>query len=205
MSEQSTTITIPVRFSYLHAFKAVKVSDEGEPKFGVSAIISKKDKKTIKLIEDAIELAKAQGKSKLWGGKLPSGSGFKVSFRDGDEDRSEDEGYEGSMFVSCHSASRPSVLDKNMQPIINEDEIGSGDYGFVNITFYPYNVKNNKGIAAGLNHIMKAKDGERFSSKISKEAAFEGIDMSAFDGVADVDTSGGVDSSSEEKVDDLMG
>jgi hypothetical protein len=178
--EQSTTITIgPVRFSYLHVWEPQAI-EEGQPKkFSCSAIIPKSDKALIKKIQGAIELAKLNGKDSKFAGKIPPN--LKTPLRDGDEDRSEDENYANSMFVSCHSTTRPGIVNANRQQILDQDEIYSGAYGYLNITLYPYNAAGSKGIAAGLNHVMKTKDGEPFSTKISVDSAFEDVEIETDD------------------------
>lgn len=55
---------------------------------------------------------------------------------------------------------RPGVVDKARQPITDQEEFYSGCYGYVSINFYPFNAKGNVGVAAGLNNVMKVKDGE---------------------------------------------
>lgn len=59
--------------------------------------------------------------------------------------------------------------------ITDEDEIYSGVWAYVSVTFYPYDVNGNKGIACGLNNIMKFKDDERFGGRTSAAADFEGF------------------------------
>jgi len=53
------------------------------------------------------------------------------------------------------------VVDKNLNAILDPDEVYSGCYGRVNVNFYPYDWNGTRGIAAGLNHVQKLADGER--------------------------------------------
>lgn len=176
MEKNPCTITIgPVRFSYLHCFEPVAIEEGQQKKYSVSAIIPKSDKKTIKMIENAIDLATKEGKDKKWGGKIPAT--LKTPLRDGDEERSDDEAYEKAMFINCHATTRPGVVDAGRNPIVDKDEVGSGDYGYLNITLYPYNAGGAKGVAAGFNHLMKTKDGVRLSGRISVDAAFGDVEV----------------------------
>lgn len=156
-------VTGKVRLSYLHVFKAVAIEEGSEPKFSASIIIPKSDKETIAKIQKAIEVAKVAGKDKLAGkGKL------KLPLRDGDEEREDDEAYAGCYFLSASSKTKPGIVDKNLDPIMEQDDIYSGCYGRVSINFYAFNTAGNKGIGCGLNNIQKLADGEPLGSGRSK-------------------------------------
>jgi hypothetical protein len=176
MEKNPCTITIgPVRFSYLKCWQPEAMT-EGQPKkYSVSCIIPKSDKGTIKQINDAIEHAKQAGKEKTWKGKIPGT--LKLPLRDGDKDenRSQDAAYQGAMFINANATTRPGIVGPDRKPLLNEDDIYSGAYGYVNITLYPFNNGGAVGVAAGFNHIMKTKDGEPLSGRISVDAAFEDL------------------------------
>ena len=57
MNNNTTKVIVPCRFSYLHCWEPDSVNG-GDPKYSVSAIIDKKDTKTINAIKAAIEQAK---------------------------------------------------------------------------------------------------------------------------------------------------
>lgn len=176
MEKNPCTITIgPGRFSYLHAFEPTAIEEGGQKKYSVSFIIPKKEKALIKQIESAIEKAKEQGKEKHWKGTIPKK--LKLPLRDGDEERDEDEAYAGSVFFNAHSSTKPGLVDKNRQPIVDPEELGSGDYGYVNVTFYPFSAGGSVGVAVGFNHLMKTKDGERLSGRVSVDEAFGNLDV----------------------------
>ena len=175
MQQNPATITIgPVRFSYLQIWEAKAIEEGQQPKFSVSAIIPKSDKATIKKIEAAIEAAKQSGKDTKFGGKIPVN--LKTPLRDGDE-RPDDEAYKNSMFMNCHATTRPGIVGVDREPIMDKEQVYSGAYGFINVTLYPYNTSGSRGIAVGLNHLMKTKDGERLSGRVSVDEAFDGIDI----------------------------
>lgn len=153
-------ITGLVRFSYAHVFEPSAIEEGQEKKYSVSILIPKDDKKTISKIEDAIAAALEEGKAKF-GGKIPRS--YKNPLRDGDEERPDDENYEGHMFVNANSSRKPGLVDKNLDPIIDKDDFYSGCYGRASVNFYAFNVSGNKGIACGLNNLQKLKDGERLS------------------------------------------
>ncbi len=179
MENNPAIITIgPVRLSYACLFEP-EAMKEGDPKkYSTSAIIPKSDKKTIAQINAAIEAAKAAGKDTKFGGKTKN---IKLPLRDGDEEREEDDAYKGCMFLNANSNQRPGIVNAARKPIVDQSEVYSGCYGFLNLTFYPYNFNGTLGVAVGLNHFMKTKDGEPLSGGISVEDAFEGIDATDAD------------------------
>jgi hypothetical protein len=171
MAEVSTKVVIgPVRLSYLHVWEPKAIEEGGEAKYSASLIIPKKDKATIAKINAAIEAAKLQGKDTKFAGKIPAN--LKNPLRDGDTDRPDDEAYENAFFVNASAKTKPGVVDKNRQPIMDQDELYSGCYAYVSVTFFPFNTSGNKGIAAGLNHIMKVKDGEPLGGRSTAESDF---------------------------------
>ena len=170
---QTFTIGL-VRFSYAHVFEPTAMQ-EGQPKkYSVSILIPKKDKELVKKIKAAIEKEKEDSKA-IFGGKVPAT--LKLPLRDGDVERPDDEVYKGHYFMSCNSNNRPMVVDKARQPIISPDDFKSGDYGFISISLFAFNTSGNKGIAVGLNHILKTKDGEALAGGITVAEAFEGIEV----------------------------
>lgn len=150
-------VTGKVRFSYANVFTPVDKGDGKTPKYSVSIIIPKSDKETINKINKAFEEAKANSAG-YFGGSIPKM--LKGGLRDGDAEK-EDAAYAGSYFINANSVRKPSVVDAEMQPIIDPDEFYSGCYGRAAIEFYPYNMEGSKGIACGLGNLQKLEDGER--------------------------------------------
>ena len=159
----------PCRFSYLHCWEPDSVNG-GDPKYSVSAIVDKKDTKTVNAIKAAIEQAKKDSISK-WGGKIPAN--LKLPLRDGDIDRPDDEAYAGCYFFNANSRQAPQVVDAKVQPILDQSEVYSGCYGKISVTFYGYNSNGNRGIAAGLGNIQKLRDGESLGGRTSAADDFQ--------------------------------
>ena len=167
---QSTkVVTGIVRLSYCHLWEPTSVEEGGDKKYSVSIIIPKSDKDTLSRIKKGIAAAKEAGKSK-WGGKIPAK--IKEPLRDGDEDRPDDENYTDSYFINVTCKNKPGIVDKNLNPIINQDELYSGCFGRVSMNFYPFDTKGNKGIAAGLNNVQKIKDGDALGGRSKAEDDF---------------------------------
>jgi len=169
MKNTEKKVIIPCRFSFLHCWEPDSV-EGSEPKYGVSAIIPKSDTATVNAIKAAIEVAKKESVSK-WGGKVPPN--LKTPLRDGDTDRPEDEAYAGCYFLNANSRQAPQVVDSRVQPILDRNEVYSGCYGKISVTFYGYNTNGNRGIAAGLGNIQKLKDGESLGGRASASEDFE--------------------------------
>lgn len=164
-------ITGEVRFSYLNVFEPKSINDN-EAKYSVSLLIPKTDTKTIDAVNRAVEAAKQAGISKF-GGKIPAQ--MKLPLRDGDIDHPDGEVYAGCYFLNANCKQKPGLVYKNGQPIIDSTELYSGCYGHASINFYAFSVNGNKGIACGLNHLMKTRDGEPLGGRGKAEDDFAGL------------------------------
>lgn len=153
-----------VRFSYAHVFEPTSMEEGQKPKYSVSILIPKENKKTLAMIQKAFEAAKIQGKE-IWGGKIPTSFKHQL-LRDGDEDRPDDPVYQGHYYVNAKSISKPTVINTEGAKLTTDEEFYSGCYGCVSFNVYPY-VTGSKGVAAGLGNILKVKDGEKLSGKSS--------------------------------------
>ena len=151
-------VTGKVRLSYEHIWEPASINDSDE-KYSVSLIIPKSDTKTVKDIQNAVEQAKQDGKAKF-GGRI----------------RPDDEAYKDCYFINCNSKDKPQIVDKNVQPILDRNEVYSGCYARVSISLYPFNTNGNKGIACGLGNIQKIADGEPLGGRTRAEDDFEAYD-----------------------------
>lgn len=169
--EATKVITGLVRFSYVHVWEPQKVNEtDDKAKYSVSLIIPKSDKKTLLAFKNAIEEAKKLGINSKWGGKAPAN--LKMPLRDGDEERPDDEVYANAMFINANCVTQPGVVNMNRNPITEQTEFYSGCYGYASVNLYPFNSNGNKGIACGLNNLMKAKDGEPLGGRETPENDF---------------------------------
>lgn len=154
-----------VRASYANVWVAQAMKNEdgttGQAKYSCVLLIPKKDKKTLALMEECIEEAKIIGKAKKWNGVIPSK--LKLPIRDGDEEKEKPEEYRGHWFITGTSNQKPGIIGLDGEPITERDEFYSGVYCKAAINFYPFAVKGNKGIAVGLNNLLKVEDGERLA------------------------------------------
>jgi len=158
-----------VRLSYCSIWEPKASFDGAKPKYSTSVIVPKSDTKTIAAIETAIQAAYEEGLGKLKGNAktAPSLNVLKTPLRDGDLERPDDEAYKDSYFFNANSTTAPGVVDADLNEILDHTEIYSGVYARVSVNFYAYNTGTAKGIACGLNNIMKLADGEPLAGKIS--------------------------------------
>jgi hypothetical protein len=159
----------PCRLSYAHVFnKYVPDGADEKGKYMTNVLIPKSEKATVKALQQAIESAKKTAITGRWGGKEPKK--LDLPLRDGDE--KGEEAYEDMFYVNAKCSTRPGIVDKDMNPITDEEEIYSGVWCYVSVTFYSYDVSGNRGIACGLNNLKKFKDDEKFGGRVSAESDF---------------------------------
>ncbi len=176
-------ITGECRLSYANLWEPKSING-GTPKYSVSLIIPKSDKRTLDKIKAAIQAAYTEGEGKLKGnGKsVPALAVLKTPLRDGDVERPDDEAYANSYFINANSGTAPGIVDNQQepQPIAVRSEIYSGVYARASVNFYAFNSNGNKGIACGLNNIQKLRDGEPLGGKSRAEDDFATADDEDF-------------------------
>ena len=180
MSKQNSTklVTgINTRFSYFNGWEPTSING-GTPKYSVSLLIPKDDMETIEAIEKAIDVAITEGIGKF-GGKKPNKAAIKLPLRDGDVER-DDEAYKGHYFINANSMTPPQIVDKQVKPILDRNEVYSGCYGRASITLYAYNSNGNKGVACGLQNIQKLRDGEPLDGRTNASDDFTTLEDDDF-------------------------
>lgn len=164
-------VILPCRFSYLHCFEPHSINGD-DPRYGLCAIVPKSDEKTISEINKAIEVAKKEAIVK-WG---LTPENIKTPLRDGDVDFLDNEVYKGCYFFNTNTKEAPQVVDAKVEPILDKNEIYSGCYGRISVTFYGYYIDNVYGIAAGLGNIQKIKDGEKLNNRMDAVDEFDVVE-----------------------------
>lgn len=164
----------PCRLSYTHVFSKYNPDgDDKNAKYMTNVLIPAKEKETVAAIQKAIDAAKASGVVSKWGGKEPKK--LDMPLRDGDD--KDDDVYAGMLYVNAKSSTRPGIIGRDKAPIVDEEEIYSGVWAIVSVTFYPYDTNGKRGVACGLNNIMKFKDDEKLGGRCSAETDFADIDL----------------------------
>lgn len=171
-------VTSPyTRWSYCNVWEPKSINGS-TPKYSVSLIIRKGDKKTIDDIKRAIKAAYDEGASKLKGNgrSIPALETLKIPLRDGDTERPDDEAYKDAYFINATSTTAPGIVDVNGNDVIIHSEVYSGVYGRASINFYAFNKNGNKGIACGLNNLMLCSSGEPLGGKTSAAIDFANLE-----------------------------
>ena len=98
------------RWSYIHVLEPNSINGS-EPKYSVSLIIPKSDKKTVVKIKAAIQAAYDAGQAKLKGNgrSVPQLTAIKSPLRDGDLERPDDAAYADSYFINANNKSKPGL------------------------------------------------------------------------------------------------
>lgn len=178
MPEKSATrvVTGKVRLSYVHLFEPYTNDPEKEARYSVTILIPKRDKTTLDKIAKAIEVAKEEGKTKTFGGKIPGN--LKLTLHDGDEeaDLERNPEYAGHMFMAMSSKTRPGIVDQDLNAILDSTAVYSGCYARVSINAFPYSNSGNKGISFGLNNVQFLEDGEPLGGRTRAEDDFADAD-----------------------------
>jgi hypothetical protein len=170
-------ITGKVRLSYVHLFEPWSNSPDQEAKYSAVLLIPKSDTGTIAKLQAAQQAALEAGKAKMFGGTIPKG--WKSTLRDGDEEGDLDKNpeYEGHMFMTVTSKTRPGIVDQDLNPILDSTEIYSGCYARVSINCFPFNKQGNRGVSFGLNHVQKLADGDFLGGRSKAEDDFGKVDL----------------------------
>ena len=129
MSQNTKVVTgINTRLSYANIWEPKSING-GKEKYSVSLIIPKSYTKTVTAIEKAIDAAIEEGIGKF-GGKKPNKAALKLPLRDGDLEK-DDLNYKDAYFINANSITAPQIVDKQVQPILDQTEVYSGCYARV--------------------------------------------------------------------------
>jgi len=173
-----------VRLSYANLFEA-KENKSGDLRYSTALLIPKDHPQ----IDDLIANVNKVGEEKF--GKkwetMVKKNGLPV--KDADEDGSADDKpeYEGQFYINTSSKRRPQVVDRQVQPILDDSEIFSGCYANVSIAIFAFDVPENKGVSFGLNNVQKVKEGERLGGAPNADEEFEAMEDDDFEAMEDDD------------------
>lgn len=168
-----------VRLSYVNLFEP-RLDEKGEnPKYQCKLLIPKSDKATIKAMRDAqretIAFGNANGRFGSRKLKGEPGTGQKWdTIHDGDDSEAPED--HGHWTVNVSSKRKPAIVDRNVQPILDADEVYSGCYARVSLNCYPYNTNGNQGVTFGLGNVQKLADGDPLGGFSRAEDDFDALD-----------------------------
>ena len=175
-----TRVTVRGRLSYVHVFKPHASVPGAEEKYSTTILVPKNDVETKQKIDAAIKAATELGVSEKWNGVKPPTVPNPIWDGDGVKQNGEQFGPECKghwvFTASAKAEYPPQVVDRRVQPILDQSEIYSGCYANVAVNFFPYLFAGKKGIGAGLGNIQKIKDGESLAGTRTAEQDFAVVD-----------------------------
>ena len=176
-TEQRKVVTGEVRASYLNVFKP-RISDfSGQEEYSLMILIPKRDKATVNKINKAVAAAIEH----KWKNKPPAK--LRDPLRDGDDEfdlpdtvEVGTEPYADHYFMNVRSVNGPGVVDKDLQPILDEAAFRSGDYCRVSLNAFAYDQKGNRGVSFGLNNVQVLRKGEPLGGAARPENDFDVVE-----------------------------
>lgn len=174
MANTRKVVTPIFRVSYAHLWTPSK-SESGSDVWSVTGIFD--EDADLDELNAIIEEAKKA--------KWPKGAGkLKMPIRYGDTeefDLAKNPEYEGKYIVPMRSYNRAvHPVDRNKKPIQDKDRFYSGCYAIASVVAYDFNSNGNKGVAFGLQSIMKVRDGEPLVAYSNPEQDFAEVDVSQY-------------------------
>ena len=189
-SNPTRVVTGLARFSYLNVFAPRAFNEHDKPKYSVTLLVPKSDTETVNAVRNAISAAYEDGKAAKFrtsAGKQLTLSEIRTPLRDGDEERPFDPNYAGCYFINCSSFRKPGVVDADLRDILDPSDVVSGDYGRAELSFYAYDFRGNRGIAAGLNNLQLLRKGQPLGGQHTAASAFASVPAAAaFEEAADL-------------------
>ena len=167
-----------VRLSYTHLDKPYAQQAGQEPKYSCTILVPKQPGDN-KAKMDAAIYAATQKAIEKFGKAFPATP--KISVHDGDGPRPSDgqpfgDECRGCWVFTASSKQPVTVVDLNLQPILDPTAIYSGMYANVGVTFFGYSAPQNKGIGVALDNVQKTADGEPLGGqRASAEDDFAGL------------------------------
>ena len=175
----SKAIVGPFTGSFPHLFEAHAVNVGDDPKFSIQCVMPKSDPQWAELEKAAKQCAKDR-----WG-KVPAK--LQLPMNDGDAtDRDEVQGCY-YMNLTAKADRPPQVVGKDRQPIVDPSEVYAGAQYFASCRPYAWEYGGKKGVSFGLNHVMKAADGDRLDGRGSADTDFADLDLDQFQDDDDLD------------------
>lgn len=176
-------ITPEFRVSYPHLFKAQAPKDGDKKKFSVTMLIKKTSDmmgtspdgqpRSIKRIIRNAKIAEFGPDKSDWP------EGLQSPIVDGDSPKFRDkEGYKGCWVIKAATGEdqRPSVVDRDMNPITEPADFYPGCYARAYIYAYAWEYMGKQGIGFILDHVQKLRDGKSFGGKKPVEQVFSPVE-----------------------------
>lgn len=163
MGTRITLKKVRLAFPKIWTPEAFPRSPDPTKYFSATFLIAKDDPQ-LKAIDDVLTgLAKEKWPKSFAATLKTAKATGKVCLRDGDT-KAEVDGYEGMMFLSARSKTRPTAFDNNRNETSEGDDLlYGGCYVNASVELFAYD-NASKGIGAGLRGVQFVKNGDRFGS-----------------------------------------
>lgn len=190
-------VTPPFRVSFPAVFekRGFDGPDDPNAKYSLTAIFSPDDfgPEESKAWKRLLAIADAASREAFRKPLKELGSGYRSPFRKGEE-KEHLEGFEaGQVFCTLSSKMRPGVVDRDLQPILDPEDLYPGCYAWATVTAYAYN-NVSKGVGFGLHNVQKLGEGENLTGRTDPTEDF-GDDAPEW---GDVPATGGAGGGDEE-------
>lgn len=167
MADKLITPEFRGSFVALDKPKRMKGDDKSDPRYQILMPLPK-DHPFWKKVQEQIDLVAKE----KWG-KIPPK--FKSPIKDGDEE-AEYDNLAGMSFINASNTRRPGCVDKNLEDIIDPEELYSGAWYRISIRAYAWDhPTGGKGASFSLDNVMKIKDDEKFSGGSSAQEDFASL------------------------------
>lgn len=145
-----------VRLSFPQIWTPKAYMEGQTPKYSANLLLDKDgDADQIAVVKKEIKKAATAA----FNGDIPKG--LKTCLGDGVEKAYD--GYENAMFISCSSRQRPTVIDRDRTPLVEEDgKPYAGCYVNAAISLWVQNNQFGKRVNCNLTALQFVKDGEQF-------------------------------------------
>lgn len=180
LAAKETQIVTPVfRISFPAVFTAVpnELRADKRLEYKLVMLFDKKDKAALTPMYDLMK--------KVANHRFGAGAkGLRNPFKDGDiakntaEELIKDKNpaYEGMMILNSWSKNKPGVVNAKNEIVLDHDEVYGGCFCRAQLNCYAYEAAGNRGVAFGLMHVQKVRDGDPFGARTRVEDAFAPVD-----------------------------
>lgn len=81
----------------------------------------------------------------------------------------------GNIFMTLKSTKRPGLVNRQRNPIANEEDFYAGCWAHAYVQPYAYDVAGSQGVAFALIHVQKLEDGEPLTGRPKVEDVFTAV------------------------------
>jgi len=169
MADEKERVTTPVgTLCFPHLFEKHVAGAGAEPRFEAMVVFDEGAD-----LSDLSRIAKAAVAA-----KFPSGrpDDLHSPFVKGEKKEKYGEPFtKGRICVTARTKFQPGMVDGNLQPIINEQDMYPGCRVRLQVHAYGYDTKGNRGISFGLDNVQKVGEGTPLGGRARPEEAFEPV------------------------------